>query len=84
MFSRKLYKKDKSKRNEFRKILDIWDTPVDELYINILEFFIKDANAFIMGYDITSKSSFNSIQNFWYPSLKKRCLKNPSKIYYLI
>ena len=43
-------------------ILNFWDIPGKKNYREIIEFFYKDAHCIILGYDITSMNSFDSIK----------------------
>ena len=51
--------------------LEIWDTAGQEQYRSINNIFYKDAYICLMVYDITNKSTFNSIKNYWYESVKE-------------
>lgn len=59
------------KRNNFQ----IWDTAGQEKYRAIQKIFYKDANAAILVYDITRKTSFEEIQNYWVDQLKENASK---------
>ena len=56
--------------------LDIWDTAGQELYKTLSKLFYKDAAIGILVYDISNKSSFDSIKNYWYKELKNNGLDN--------
>ena len=47
-------------------IIEFWDTPGQEIFRNITKLFLKDFDCAILGYDITSKESFENVKNFWY------------------
>ena len=49
---------------------DIWDTAEQELYRALAKNFYLNASIGILVYDIRRKSSFESIQNYWYEQLK--------------
>ena len=49
---------------------DIWDTAGQELYRALAKNFYLNASIGILVYDIRRKSSFESIQNYWYEQLK--------------
>lgn len=60
------------KANNKNVKLQIWDTAGQERFRTITNTYYKStlsdnegANAVILVYDITSKESFESIQNFW-------------------
>ena len=50
---------------------DIWDTDRQELYRALAKNFYLNASIGILVYDIRRKSSFESIQNYWYEQLKE-------------
>ena len=50
---------------------DIWDTAGQELYRALAKNFYLNASIGILVYDIRRKSSFESIQNYWYEQLKE-------------
>lgn len=56
---------------------DIWDTAGQEKYRSLAKVFYKDAMIIIFVYDITSKSSFDEIKNFWYKQIKDNILCPP-------
>ena len=70
-FSTKLLRCD----NKILK-LEIWDTPDQERYPSLTKMFYKDANAAILVYDITHKTSFEKIKNFWIEDIKKNSPSN--------
>jgi small GTP-binding protein len=45
--------------------LDIWDTAGQERYRSVTKMFYKDADVALLVYDITSKKSFEELQNYW-------------------
>ena len=45
--------------------LEIWDTAGQERYRGVTKMFYKDADVVILVYDITSKSSFEELKNYW-------------------
>ena len=45
--------------------LEIWDTPGQERYRSLITIFMKNVDIFCIVYDITSKSSFEEIKNYW-------------------
>jgi len=50
--------------------IQIWDTAGQERYKSITKSYIKGANGIILIYDVTSKKSFEGIQN-WVKQLKE-------------
>ena len=50
--------------------IQIWDTTGQERYKSITKSYIKGANGIILIYDVTSKKSFEGIQN-WVKQLKE-------------
>jgi len=46
-------------------ILDIWDTAGQEKYKSLTKYFYKDSKIAIMVYDISEKSTFDELKNFW-------------------
>ena len=61
--------------NKLEKINDkliyfeIWDTAGTERYRSINNIFYQDSSICIMVYDITSKKSFENLENFWYKEI---------------
>ena len=51
--------------------LALLDTPGQIKYRSLAASIIKGAHCIILGYDVTSKKSFESIRDFWYNFLKK-------------
>ena len=49
--------------------LEIWDTAGQEQYRAINNIFYKDAYICLMVYDITNKSTFNCIKDYWYEAV---------------
>ena len=50
---------------------EIWDTAGQEQYRAMNAVFYKDASICLMVYDITNRSSFDSIKDYWYESVKE-------------
>ena len=44
------------------------------------KIFYKDANAVIFVFDITRRTSFDEIKNYWYQQIKDNSPKNLSKL----
>jgi len=51
--------------------LDLWDTAGQERFRSLGKHFYKDAYIVILVYDITMQSSFEEIEQVWYPSVKE-------------
>ena len=51
--------------------LNICDTAGQERFRELSKMFYFDANCIVLGYDISRKVSFESIDNYWYPTSKK-------------
>ena len=49
---------------------DIWDTAGQEIYRALAKNFYLNASIGILVYDITRRSSFEELQNYWYDALK--------------
>ena len=64
---------------DFGKALkfDIWDTVGQERFRSIAKIFYKDAHVVILVYDITSKKSFNALNDFWIGEIKNNCNGSP-------
>ena len=45
-------------------IIEFWDTAGQERYKSLTKFFLKDADCIIFGYDVTKRTSFDSIKTF--------------------
>ena len=56
--------------------LEIWDTAGQERYRSVTKMFYKDANAAILVYDITNKSSFEELKNYWIGQVQESSIKN--------
>ena len=61
--------------------IELWDTAGQEKYRALTKIFYKNADCVVLGYDITSKSSFEEIKYYWISDIKSEC--NP-KLMYLI
>ena len=55
---------------------DIWDKEGQELYRELAKNFYLNASIVILVYDIKRKSSFESIQNYWYEQFKDSSEEN--------
>ena len=54
----------------------IYDTGGIEKYKTINENFYKKADGIILVYDITIRSNFNKIKDYYFPKIKELCKKN--------
>ena len=59
--------------------LVIVDTCGQEKYISILKSYFIDAHACIFIYDVTKRSSFNSLKDLWINFVTKNTKPNVSK-----
>jgi len=62
-------------------LLNICDTAGQERLRELSKMFYFDADCIVLGYDISRKVSFESIDNYWYPTSKKISGAN---LFYLI
>ena len=60
---------------------DIWDTPGQAKYREIIKVFFCEAKAIFLMYDCTNKASFDELKNYWYIVTKE---KNIDATYFLI
>ena len=56
--------------------LQIWDTAGQEQYRSITSLFYKDALICILVYDVTKKTSFIQVKEYWYNSVKQNGMKD--------
>ena len=45
--------------------LDLWDSPGQRLFHSTTKLLFKDTDCFIIGFDITMRSSFNEVEYFY-------------------
>ena len=64
--------------NQFIKF-EIWDTAGQEKYRSLAKVFYQNAGAVIMVYDITRKSSFNALKDYWIEEIKENTGKDVGK-----
>ena len=62
-------------------LLNICDTVGQERLRELSKMFYFNADCIVLGYDISRKVSFESIDNYWYPTSKKISGEN---LFYLI
>ena len=53
--------------------LKIWDTSGQEKFRSITKRFFQNAHVVILVYDITNKTSFEEIHNYWYQESINQC-----------
>ena len=58
---------------------EIWDTAGQERYRALAKVFYKNAAVCVLVYDITRKSSFEEIKNYWVREIKENGPQNISK-----
>jgi len=58
---------------------DIWDTCGQEKFRSLGKIFYKGISIAILVYDITSKQSFEQLENFWIGQIKEYAPKNTNK-----
>ena len=49
---------------------EIWDTAGQERYRSLAKVFYKNASVCVLVYDITRKSSFEELKNYWVNEIK--------------
>ena len=59
--------------------IEIWDTAGQERYRALAKVFYKNADVCILVYDITRKSSFTELKNYWIKEIKENAKFNVSK-----
>ena len=64
-------RKEINLKNGNKIIIDIWDTVGQKNFRSLTSLFIKDSDCVVLGYDITVKESFDSIDDYWYPTSKE-------------
>ena len=50
---------------------EIWDTAGQERYRSLAKVFYKNAAVCVLVYDITRKSSFEALKNYWVNQIKE-------------
>ena len=58
---------------------DIWDTAGQEKFRALAKVFYKNADVCMLIYDITRKSSFDALKDFWAKEVKENAQPNVSK-----
>jgi small GTP-binding protein len=62
---------------------EIWDTAGQERYRALAKVFYKNAAVCVLVYDITRKTSFNELKNYWIKEIKENAQKDVSKIIFI-
>ena len=57
---------------------EIWDTAGQERYRSLAKVFYKNAAVCVLVYDITRKSSFEALKNYWVNQIKENAPQNVS------
>ena len=63
---------------------ELWDTAGQERYRSLAKVFYKNAAVCVLVYDITRKSSFDELKNFWVNEIKENTPSDTSKNIYII
>jgi small GTP-binding protein len=72
-------------KEEKQKIkFEIWDTAGQEKYRALAKVFYKNAAVCILVYDITRRSSFDELKNYWINEIKTNASPNLCKSFYLM
>ena len=59
---------------------EIWDTAGQERYRALAKVFYKNAAVCVLVYDITRKSSFEALKNYWVKEIKDNSPQDISKL----
>ena len=68
--------------NKIKVKFELWDTAGQERFRALGKIFYNDADVCIFVYDITNKTSFEQIKNYWIKEVKDNIKENASKIFY--
>lgn len=63
---------------------EIWDTAGQEQYRSLAKVFYKNATVCILVFDITRKSSFDELKNYWVNEVKDNTEPGTSKNIFII
>ena len=58
---------------------EIWDTAGQERYRALAKVFYKNAAVCVLVYDITRKTSFEELKNYWFREIKENAQSDVSK-----
>ena len=62
---------------------ELWDTAGQEKYRALAKVFYKNAAVCVLVYDITRKSSFEELKNFWVKEIKENIPSDTSKLIFI-
>ena len=74
-YSKTLIMDDKNQSIKF----EIWDTAGQEKFRSLNRAFYRKSNACILVYDITKRSSFEDLKDFWINEIKENAPENISR-----
>ena len=61
---------------KYKIMFKLWDTAGQEQYRSLAKIFYQSAAVAILVYDITKKSSFNGVKDYWANEIKKNSPKD--------
>ena len=64
--------------------LEIWDTAGQEKFRALAKAYYRNIDVGILVYDVTNKTSFEEIKNYWIKDIKENIQKKASKKFYNI
>ena len=53
--------------------LEIWDTAGEERFRTLVRNYFKGAHAAILIYDISKRTTFDEVKQYWYKEIKENC-----------
>ena len=62
---------------------ELWDTAGQERYRALAKVFYKNAAVCVLVYDITRKSSYEALKNYWIKEIKQNIPPDTSKFNYI-
>ena len=62
---------------------ELWDTAGQERYRSLAKVFYKNAAVCVLVYDITRKSSYEALKNYWIKEIKQNIPPDTSKFIYI-
>jgi small GTP-binding protein len=63
---------------------NIWDTAGQEKYRSLASLYYRGADIAVIVYDITSRSSFEQVQDYWIQELKHQCFGDDGLVLALV
>ena len=54
----------------------MWDLSGSEKFKNLCNMYIRDSDAIILVFDITNRSTFDEIKNFWIKEVQEKAPEN--------